>query len=577
MSMLHRHVNLKRVSSRIDSVGALAIIGLGVVLRLILLGQSWPVNDSDESTMGLMALHIAYRGEHPIFMYGQNYMGSLEPFFGAALFRLFGPSLFTLRLALLALFVLFLVSLYRLTCLLYTKKLALASLILLSLGSTDMLIRELKADGGVAETLVCGTLLLLLASRLALTADQPLLESRQRWRRALLYGGWGLTAGVGLWSDLLVGPFVLASGLLLLLFCWREWRTRAPRCLLPGLLLGAFPLITYNITAAPGQDSLSVLFQIHGGSGLPFSLGQQIMNAVQISLPTITGISPSCHFTASPPITFLSAHPLLCTLYYTGWGMGVIVLWLLAVGLTGMTLWKVWRGTPKRQWSHEERHTVIRQCARLALLGSVGLTLFLYILSPAAAHWPVTDARYLTGLLVAMPACISPLWPGPGKLPARVIRVVTSFQAATLLFIALAYLAGTVSIFHTLPATQAEERRQEALIHNLLLVGATHIYSDYWTCNRLIFESNEQIICDAIDGNLRPGMERYLPYRTIVQGDPRAAYVLLTGSPEAMAFAQRGGRPGILYQHVSFDGYEIYQPTRPQARSPGATAPSRTR
>ncbi|MBA2286933.1 MAG: hypothetical protein H0W02_15785, partial [Ktedonobacteraceae bacterium] len=165
--MLHRHVNLKRVSGRIDSVGVLAIIGLGVVLRLILLGQGWPMNDSDESTMGLMALHIAYRGEHPIFMYGQNYMGSLEPFLGAALFRLFGPSLFTLRLALLALFVLFLVSLFRLTCLLYTKKLALASLVLLSLGSNDMFIRELKADGGVAETLVCGTVLLLLASRLA--------------------------------------------------------------------------------------------------------------------------------------------------------------------------------------------------------------------------------------------------------------------------------------------------------------------------------------------------------------------------------------------------------------------------
>ena len=41
-----------------------------------------------------LALHIAYRGEHPLFFYGQEYMGPLEAYIGALLFHIFGVSLF---------------------------------------------------------------------------------------------------------------------------------------------------------------------------------------------------------------------------------------------------------------------------------------------------------------------------------------------------------------------------------------------------------------------------------------------------------------------------------------------------
>jgi predicted membrane-bound mannosyltransferase len=81
--------------------GAIAIIVVAVLLRIVFISQSYPVTNSDESTMGLMALHIAYRGEHPTFFYDQNYMGSLEAYLGAAFFHLFGPSTFSLRLGLI--------------------------------------------------------------------------------------------------------------------------------------------------------------------------------------------------------------------------------------------------------------------------------------------------------------------------------------------------------------------------------------------------------------------------------------------------------------------------------------------
>jgi predicted membrane-bound mannosyltransferase len=78
---------------RIDlyDLWALGIILFAILLRLILIGVGWPPTDSDESTIGLMALHIAYHGEAPIFFYGQGYMGTLEAYLPALLFYLFGP------------------------------------------------------------------------------------------------------------------------------------------------------------------------------------------------------------------------------------------------------------------------------------------------------------------------------------------------------------------------------------------------------------------------------------------------------------------------------------------------------
>ena len=78
--------------------------------------------------MGLEALHIAYKGEHPIYLYGQNYMGVAEAYLGAMMFRLFGVSIFSLRLGMQLLFGLFFIAIYLLGTLLYGSKVALISL-----------------------------------------------------------------------------------------------------------------------------------------------------------------------------------------------------------------------------------------------------------------------------------------------------------------------------------------------------------------------------------------------------------------------------------------------------------------
>src|SRR2546421_495500 len=60
-------MRLKHFKIGIHEICAFCLIIFATVLRIILISQGWPETNSDEGTMGLMALHIAYRHEHPIF------------------------------------------------------------------------------------------------------------------------------------------------------------------------------------------------------------------------------------------------------------------------------------------------------------------------------------------------------------------------------------------------------------------------------------------------------------------------------------------------------------------------------
>src|SRR5258706_8532454 len=52
--------------------------------------------DGDEALIGIQAESIL-RGARPFYFYSQPYMGSLEAYLAAALFRVFGPSALALR------------------------------------------------------------------------------------------------------------------------------------------------------------------------------------------------------------------------------------------------------------------------------------------------------------------------------------------------------------------------------------------------------------------------------------------------------------------------------------------------
>ncbi|HEU5317281.1 MAG TPA: hypothetical protein VFX49_14320, partial [Chloroflexota bacterium] len=73
----------------LDAAVIAALSGIALVSRLLALRWSAGMN-ADEAVPGLMALHILTTRDYPVFFWGQHYFGSLETYFVAALYKLFG-------------------------------------------------------------------------------------------------------------------------------------------------------------------------------------------------------------------------------------------------------------------------------------------------------------------------------------------------------------------------------------------------------------------------------------------------------------------------------------------------------
>ena len=457
---------------------------------------------------------------------------------------------------------------YFLASLLYTKKLALFSIFLLSLGSNFVIYREAQAIGGYPETLLFGSVALLLASWLALSSrssGQEIPAVLQRWR-LVAYGGWGFAVGLGLWSDLLVIPCVVMSGLLLILFCWRDMRTLAPLFLVLCLILGALPLILFNLNARPGHDTLSALLAI-------FSEGQQIhlsqllprtiTSAFLIGLPTSTNYNSVC--SVSETLFFGGSGPgaLQCALTQGAWSLSIFALWISAAFLAIRTVWTFWYCTPAKMRSFELQQDIKRSCARLAVLFTVGFSFVLFAISPAAIYSPFLNARYLICLLIGIPAILYPLWNSVSaikKTQQRVVKIIVGSKRGILLFVTLVFLLGTAGTLIDIPDAQASNQQQYYLVHNLLRIGAKHIYSEYWSCDRIVFLSQEKIACSVVNEQLQPIGDHYRVNGVIVQSDPQSSYAFPINSPQAKFCAQHFAHTSRHYQRFVFDGYTIYQP-----------------
>jgi len=188
-------------------------------------------------------------------------------------------------------------------------------------------------------------------------------------------------------------------------------------------------------------------------------VGQQLAGTLLIALPNATEANPLCPINAQAvwPITGQSsARTLGCTVVRTGWGLGVLALWAVAAALAVGTLRALRRLNPAgSEWLPGDRRCAVQQTARLAVLGSAGLTLLLYAGSSVAARVPWGTTHYLLGLLVAAPAGLAPLWPEPYPfklLPraagsVRTARVLWRGRYVPLALLALTLTLGTGSTF----------------------------------------------------------------------------------------------------------------------------------
>jgi hypothetical protein len=539
---------------------AAALIVFAASLRVVLAALNWPPTNSDEGTMGIMALHIAYRGETPQFFYGQEYMGALEAYLAAMFIHLFGgPSLFALRLGVILLVTLFFISTYLLTSLLFSRQLALVTLAVLSVGSIPYLTRQMIATGGSSQTLLFGSLAFLLAAWLGLTYRRGARFQTKLWR-FVGYFFWGLVVGLALWSDMVVLPFLGMAGLLLLLFCWRDllWSWLA---LLVGIFVGMFPSLQYS--AQHQLNPLQVMLGLFQGtsSQAPHTLPGILFGFYQtlfVSVPTATG-EPFCPV---QEIAFLSDNAPRtagCEAIRGVWGVGYFVLLLVALVLAIIALRRVRSRTSLD--TGEKRQQVIRSIARLLLLTAGVLAIVGYAVSSAPVSWPGFHARYLIGLLIITPAVLEPLWNAVSGLRVEgpAVRVKAFASSGLLLLMLVVLLIGTVMAFSEVRAAQTSNQQWSKLSNDLERIGAKHIYTDYWSCDNIAFISNERVICAVVNSELHASHNRDPRYYTIVSHDPRAAYVFPINGQLAVVNLKVQQHPEH-FRRYEFDGYIVYQP-----------------
>jgi hypothetical protein len=418
-----------------------------------------------------------------------------------------------------------------------------------------MLFKRLEASGGYPETLFFGSASFTIATYLACSRFRD--DGEQPGWRVLAYFAWGLCAGLGLWSDLLVAPYVGMSALLLAVSCRRDLVSMAGVLLVIGLVSGAFPLIWYNLHAQSGLDSFHQLLSQQSGA---HNLGLQLVGTMLVTIPTATGGASVCTIPPDqiwPVGAHPAAHTIACTALHGLWTTGLVALFVGSIYVSATVCLVARRG---------ERENLVPRCcsqsmchmSSLLLLAAAATSTVLFILNPAAAVSPRTSARYLNGLLIATPALIAPLSRHFGADTGRRYgpRRHVTIRGIAFTSLLAALVLGTLNTLTTIPVAQQQHNQDAALIAHLVKLGAADIYTEYWICDKLAFFSTERIICSVLDAPLRPGWDRYLPYRARVRAASRPFFLFTPRSPQDQLLIKllRG------YTRSIWSNYAIYAP-----------------
>ncbi|MBL6279518.1 hypothetical protein JMF97_25520 [Micromonospora fiedleri] len=523
-----------RWQPRLDRPALVALIlgVLGVGYRLYLVLNTVPVANSDEATFGLAALHIAQGREHPVFLYGQRYMGMLQSYLAAPLLAVTGPSWPALRLPVLALYALFLWLIHRLTRRIGSPWFATAIVGLLALGSERVIRDQVTTVGGRPEVKVAVLVMLLIVVGLARGTVR-----HRRWA----VGGFGLLAGLALWSDWLIAPYLAVAGAALLWVLRRELLGGAGLLLVVGFGVGIAPMIRDNLVAPAGQDSLSVLGRISGAQGPSPMWGQRLDGGLLEGVPLAAGLCPMTG----------------CAGWQEWFGLLYPVLLVVAAVLAGLAY--------RRRVGRGERVVAV---VHLALLVGAAATLLAYVRSSLAATDPLGNARYLSVLQLSLPAVLWPLWVAAVACARGTVgaagRLVGALATALLAALAATSLVVTV-LFATVGAApgRVQERESRQLADTVRAAGLREVYGEYWTCNRLVFNTGEQVVCGVLDGELHPGQNRYPAYWWRLARAARPGYVLEAGGSADRRLRELLGEGADAALLAEVGGFRVYHPPTP--------------
>ena len=580
---------------------ALTLAG-GVALRLLLAARGWSHVNSDEATLGLMVDDILWHGAHPVFLYGQHYLGSLQAYLAVPFFVMLGPTDAALHTTTTFEVLLFLLALYAFTRQVYSSGIAWLTLVLLAPGPEQALFYELRAAAHAQDTLLFGSLLLLLTCLLL----------RQRWSaraKLALNLGIGLAAGLGLWGTFLIMPFIVAAGLALSVEATRRlrpladrrsrlWKQFAPLAL--GAILGSAAFIAGSIAsrgvflgeilAANGTETIqsapaALLSHL-------LALGQQGAGTFFLSLPHLLGsgeVCVNCPLWPMPGSNPAPAEVWRAALISALFSLVALMVWLIAARPCVSATWRAWRGkrqeaAPDEVSTAQVLRDTARQWGRAMLVIAAALTVLEYVITRSSYQTADTSTRYLVGLYVCTPLLADPLWQGSRQV-WQWLRARTSASSAGHVersrprlpaFLAVVLLTcllvlNSAGAFLALGETTDRQgygvpagARDRQLLAFFQTHQITRFYTTYWVCNRLMFEAEEQVACAVVsdDNIFEPGINREPAYISLVAAAPHPAYLFdLTTNEVAPAMLTQVAAL-IVRGDSRFAGYTSIQLTR---------------
>lgn len=489
---------------------------LGLALRLAVIASPLGEIDGDEAVVGLMARHIAFLGERPVFYWGQPYLGSLEAFSAAPLFALFNSSTELLKLVPTVYSLGFLVLSALVAQRTFGPGPALATAAYLALPPSMWAVWSTKARGGYAEVLFLGELLLLLSL---------LLAERQK---TVLAAAWGAVAGLAIWTHLLAAVYVLPAIAYLVLRRRTRWSSSEISLALAAGLVGASPLIVENLLS--GWPSLAALTQV---PDLPLDVPAQFIRFFRVGVPVLLGLGQ--------PTTSE-------VMFDADWGFrpaGHLSVALAAIAILAAVV--------------AIHAPSVRALLRAESCGAPALLIFIVLAVPPAVAGTrfgffVSEPRYALPLYSTVPLLFGALW-------RLAVPVRWTLLGGLLVFNLWSLLSTDPRLWRPEDAADSTAATRAQLVDFLVAQDRHQMYTDYWIGYPVMFETRETVLAYVISG----GFNRYLPPADNVQRTPNPAWVFVPGTDTEQEFRAQLTTAGGTSQVNQVSVYRVYTDVQPLA------------
>lgn len=210
------------------------IIIISTLLRLYLLIGAGYIVDGDEALVGIQAIHYTqFKTLHP-FVYGQDYMGSLQSLTAAFFFFLFGVSSITLKLVPVFYYILFKIIYFFFALKYFNKNIALLSLLILSFPGLALNRWTIMPTGGHIENLFLSILMSYIAYNI-------LYNNKNTIRRLYLFS---FIAGLAFWTHPFSIFLIIVYTFFIIIKLKPTYKTIFKNVFFFGL--GSLPLWIYN-------------------------------------------------------------------------------------------------------------------------------------------------------------------------------------------------------------------------------------------------------------------------------------------------------------------------------------------